>query len=80
MRNVERRKKVLVLCLLIVIAFTVVFVLLPLKRAELTCFGGSACVDRFSLSCQVFGFGTYTNYYGRYHITSDCTSFVKSLL
>jgi hypothetical protein len=59
----------------ILIGFAAFFVFMPVMQAPGPCMGGLACVHDYSLSCSVFGFGSYTTFYGRYFLTSDCSGF-----
>lgn len=59
----------------ILIGFAAFFVFMPVTQAPGPCFGGLACVHDYSLSCSVFDFGSYTTFYGRYFLTSDCSGF-----
>jgi len=59
----------------ILIGFGAFFVFMPVTQAPGPCMGGLACVHDYSLSCSVLGFGSYTTFYGRYYLTSDCTGF-----
>jgi len=59
----------------ILIGLAIFFVFMPVMQAPGPCFGGLACVHDYSLSCSVFGFGSYTTFYGRYFLTPDCSGF-----
>ncbi len=70
------------LVVIVVAAFAVSFVYLPVDPAPLRggCAGGLGCVHEVSLSCIVFGFGVYANYFGDRFFTYDCAGFLKPLL
>ena len=72
-RNLKPKMAVVGISILIGIA--AFFVFMPVVQAPGPCFGGLACVHDYSLSCSVFGFGSYTTFYGRYFLTSDCSGF-----
>jgi len=59
---------------LVVAILAAQFFLLPVAPTpnNSVCHGGLACVHTMSLSCVVFGFGSYTTYYERYYLTDHC--------
>jgi len=72
-RNLKPRMAVVGVSILI--GFAAFFVFMPVMQAPGPCAGGLACVHDYSLSCSVLGFGSYTTFYGRYYLTSDCSGF-----
>ena len=63
----------LVTCVVVAILVAQFFLLpVALTPNNYICHGGFACVHTISLSCVVFGFGTYTVYSGRYFLTNHC--------
>ncbi len=59
----------------ILIGFAAFFVFMPVMQAPGSCPGGLACVQDYSPSCSMFGFGSYATFHGRYLLTSDCSGF-----
>ncbi len=70
----KRRTKVAIIAVVSLVAVFSAFVFLPTVFLPGPCFGGSACPDKASLSCGVFGFGAYTDFYGNYFFTFHCSN------